>query len=200
MIKISEEPKIIIISGMTCSGKTTLANEIKEIIFHDKSVIVPQDTYYKNLVNIPKIKGMTLLDSINAFEINEYLNDINNLINEGYLNIPVYDIENNKRISKDERVDKKEILVLEGLHTLSIFKNYLNALRIYLDIDIEICLQRRIERDKKYGISEDAIRKYFYEILIPMYELYIKPQKELANFIVREGGDKECLLKKLVNY
>lgn len=200
MIKISEEPKIIIISGMTCSGKTTLANEIKEIIFHDKSVIVPQDAYYKNLVNIPKIKGMTLLDSINAFEINEYLNDINNLINEGYLNIPVYDIENNKRISKDERVDKKEILVLEGLHTLSIFKNYLNALRIYLDIDIEICLQRRIERDKKYGISEDAIRKYFYEILIPMYELYIKPQKELANFIVREGGDKECLLKKLVNY
>lgn len=192
--------KIILISGMTCSGKTTLANEINESVFPDRSVIISQDSYYKDLKNIPRIKSGYLLDSINAFEIGEYISDIEKLISSGFVDIPVYDVKNNARISKDERVDKKEILILEGLHTLSIFKDYVDALKVYIDTDIDTCLQRRIERDKKYGIPEEVIRKYFEEVVLPMYELYIKPQKELADFIVGKGGDKECLLKKLVNY
>lgn len=190
----------IIISGPTCSGKTTLAKELEDKLSYTKVCSISQDSYYKDLKNIPKSRYGYLMDSVNAFETNEFTEDIKTLLRVGYVLIPNYYIPENRRISKDIRKDKGNVNILEGLHSIRLLTGIDNSLRIYMDTDLETCLIRRIERDKKYGVSEEVIRRYFAETMIPMYESYIKPQIEESDIIIRNEGDKECLLKKLIRY
>ena len=77
-----------------------------------------------------------------------------------------------------------------------LYLNDVDAIRVFLDTDLDLCLKRRILRDKKFGISEDEIIRYFKEVMLPMYECYILPQREIADYVVKGSDDEICLLKK----
>ena len=187
----------IAISGMTCSGKTTLSNRILNEICNVS--IMHEDDYFKDLHEVAHAKGYYLLDSPNAFHTLEFINDSMSLINNGVTNIPLYDVKNNRRVNKDRFLKSSNINVFEGLHTISLLKDKVD-LKIFIDTDIETCIRRRIERDKAYGMYEDKIRDYFDKIIIPLYKSYIKPQINDSNIVIRKEDDINCLLKKLANY
>lgn len=189
----------LIISGPTCCGKTTLSNKIKSLDQEGVSII-PQDSYYKDLVNIPKSQKGYLMDSINAFHQIEYIEDANNLMTKGYVDILEYDISENKRTPNKIRINKSKINVFEGLHTIYLLKGLTDSIRVYMDTDIDICLKRRIERDIKFGIPIEVIKRHFHENMMLMYEYYIKPQKSMADIVISKEGDEECLLQKLRLY
>ena len=69
-----------------------------------------------------------------------------------------------------------------------------------IDIDKELALIRRIERDKKYGISEEEIKRYFNEVIMSIYKSHIASQKKEADIILNGGDDIKCLSKKLQTY
>ena len=186
----------IIISGMTCSGKTTLSNEISSIFY--RSSIIHEDDYFKDKDKLPHNKNYYLLDSPNAFNTIEFINDINIFLNTGKVFIPKYDVINNKRLSKDTLINKSDINIFEGLHTISLLNN-IDGIKIFLDIELSICLERRIKRDSVYGYKEEWIKEYFNKVIIPLYKLYIEPQKEYADYVIKDGEDKKCLLKALMN-
>lgn len=181
----------IIIAGQTCSGKTTLANEIQEHFSDKYSVaIVSQDDYFKNLENIPHSPGGYLTDSIDAFWIAEFRDDVNTLLKDSVVSMPKYDIATNTRISKDKVVRAGQINIFEGLHTIRILHDLKNAINIFVDTDIDVCLNRRIARDtSKYGIPEHIIRPYWHRCIMPMCEKYIFPQIDYADITInRKGG------------
>lgn len=183
----------IIIAGCTCSGKTTLANELSE----DRYSIMPEDAYFKNLNDMPKYRNNYLMDSINAFCSKEYELDSKQLINQGFIYIPEYDIKTNTRINKNTILKKTGIVIFEGLHTITILNSLPDSLKIFIDTDLEECLIRRVIRDKEnYGLKEETIRKYFYECVIPMYKAYIYPQIESADVVLKKEDDIKCLLKR----
>lgn len=188
----------IIISGLTCSGKTTLSNLIK-VTLNDVS-IMPQDYYYKNLLDIPKSKGRYLMDSPNAFFMDEYRSDAITLLKTGKVLIPNYDVSINKRISKDLYLKKEEINIFEGLHTISFLNDLDDSLKIFIDTLKDECLERRIIRDKKYGVPSSVVRDYFEEVVYPLYKLYIEREKEEADIVIRSEEEEMCLLKKLKSY
>lgn len=65
---LSHDTVNVVIAGTTCSGKTTLANEIRNHFSDRYSVtLVAQDDYFKNLPDIPRIREGYLTDSIEAF-------------------------------------------------------------------------------------------------------------------------------------
>lgn len=180
----------IIISGMSCSGKTTLSNQIKNSLHFE------QDWYFKNKKDIPFTRKGYLLDSPNAFHLSEFKHDIEILLSEGIVYVPNYDIKTNTRISKDKKVTKKNINIFEGLHTISELKHLRNSIKIFIDTPLEECLKRRLQRDLQYGISEQEIIRYFNEVMIPMYKCYIEPQKKYSDLIIKGDEDIKCLLKK----
>lgn len=180
----------LIISGMSCSGKTTLSNQIPNSLHFE------QDWYFKDKIGIPIIRKGYLFDSPNAFHIGEFKTDIEALLKEGYVYVPIYDVKTNSRISKDKKVTKKDINIFEGLHTISELKHLRDSLKVFIDTPLDECLKRRIQRDIKYGISEQEIIRYFNEVMIPMYKSYIEVQKEYADLIIKGDDDIKCLLKK----
>ena len=177
----------IIIAGTTCSGKTTLSKNIKERFSYacDNITIFPQDLYFKDLKDAPSSQYGYLMDSIDAFHIEEFKRDASNLIDVGATLIPSYDIETNTRISKDKIIYKGAINIFEGLHTIELLDQIDNCIKIYIDTDINRCLERRIARDTlKYDIPEIDIRNYWKHCILPMSEKYIIPQKEKADIVL----------------
>lgn len=175
----------VIITGTTCSGKTTLT-EMLWNYFRNKylTAIVEQDNYFKNLSDIPIVKEGYLTDSIEAFYTEEFKYDIAILQRYGTVEMPIYDISTNTRISK-KRVMIGDINIFEGLHTIHLLSDLENSIKIYIDTDINTCLERRIARDtSKYGIPEKRIREYWSDCILPMCERYIFPQKEMADIII----------------
>ena len=188
----------IVIAGATCSGKSTLALELSNT--YSDVCIMPQDNYFKDLKDIPIYRDRYLMDSLNSFHYDEYYQDSNELISNSQVLIPRYDINENKRISKDLLILKKNLIIFEGLHAISILSSIPDSLKIYLDIDLDTCLARRIKRDSaEYGILPEVIEEHFKATIIPMYNEYIRKQKEKADIVIREGDDAKCLLKKYIN-
>lgn len=180
----------ILISGISCSGKTTFADEINGLHFE-------QDWYFKDKKEIPICKKGYLFDSPNAFHQGEFRRDVMTLLSQGEVFVPNYDIKINRRISKDRLIVSRKINVFEGLHTINELKDLSDALKIFMDIPLDEILERRIKRDLRYGIKESEIIRYFKEVMIPMYRMYIEPQKQYTDIVIESEGDKLCLLKKL---
>ena len=185
----------VVISGISCSGKSTLANAIykryKTNPYREIVSIIPQDEYFKDLNQIPRSRVGYLMDSMDAFCVDEYFHDILFLLQYDAVRIPQYDIANNRRTSQRKHIWNNDINVFEGLHTLHILKSIPNTIKVYVDTDANTCLQRRIERDtSKYGVPKERIIEYWNECIIPLSEKYILPQKALADtMIIGEGSD-----------
>lgn len=189
----------ILISGCTCSGKSTLASEINDTL-NGKCTTVCQDIYFKNKEDMPRSKYGLYMDSPNAFHCEEFIQDMNDLVNNGKVIIPSYSILHNRRENKNTIITSSDINIFEGLHTIILLKDLRDTLKIFINTDIEECLKRRIERDKKYNSSSEDVRVYFYQCIFPMYKVYIENQKELSDIVIESESDKECLLRKLMHY
>ena len=189
---LSHDTVNVVIAGTTCSGKTTLANEIRNH-FSDRYLVtlVAQDDYFKNLPDIPRIREGYLTDSIEAFWTAEFKHDVQKLLTNGVATMPRYDIATNTRVSKNKIVRAGRINVFEGLHTIQLLGELDNCIKIFVDTDIDICLKRRISRDTlKFGVPEVRIRQYWNDCVKPMCERFILPQKEDADIIIdRKGGE-----------
>lgn len=182
----------VVIAGITCSGKTTLANEIRNF-FSDRYLVtlVAQDDYFKNLPDIPRVPEGYLTDSIEAFWTEEFKHDVQMLLTNGVVTMPRYNIATNTRVDKSKIVRLGRINVFEGLHTIQLLGNLDNCIKIFITTDIEVCLKRRIARDtSKYGIPEKRIREYWNDCVKPMCERFVFPQKQNADITINcKGGE-----------
>lgn len=181
----------IVIAGVSCSGKTTFANELRKLFPRIPHIpIIAQDDYFKNLSDVPRVSQGYLMDSIEAFHIEEFKQDVQTLIENGVVMMPKYDIATNTRISKNKIVRAGKINVFEGLHTIKLLGDLEHCIKFFIDTDMDTCLERRIARDtSKYGIPERRVRQYWEDCIKPMSEKFILPQKEAADFIIRRGGE-----------
>ena len=109
----------ILISGMTCSGKTTLSNKILER-FNDVSIL-RQDDYFKNRKDIPRDKNdFFLYDNPYAFDISLFVTDVYRLLHDGYVYSPIYDVRSNTRTNERRKINRSEINVFEYVEDYSI--------------------------------------------------------------------------------
>jgi uridine kinase len=187
---ISHDTVNVLLSGTTCSGKTTLANSLKKS-FQDRYqvTIVAQDDYFKNPPDVPKTKEGYLADSIEAFLTDEFKQDVQKLLTDGVAIMPRYDITTNTRISKNKIVRAGNINIFEGLHTIYLLGDLDNCIKVFLDTDIDVCVQRRIARDtSNFGVPEARILKYWNDCVKPMCEQFVFPQKKYADIIINQKG------------
>jgi uridine kinase len=181
----------VVIAGLTCSGKSTLAQRIQSSLDDFTVTVIHQDDYYRNLSNIPSLNGGYLVDSINAFCRREFAEDARHLLTNGEVLLPRYFLDGNIRLAKDVPIMRGQVNVFEGLHAITLLAGLDNTLKVFVDTPVETCLARRIKRDTERGIPETAIRQYFDERMLPMAKLYILPQKTMADVVVKGGGENE---------
>lgn len=195
---------LIGIAGGSGSGKTTFAKKVMKGLNSCESQILHMDSYY--LPTVPAINGKVNYDHPDAFDwqlLRQHLAEIKK--GQG-IQVPKYDFSTSSRTNEYDTLGPCKIVLFEGifaLYDLEI-RNMLD-IKCFLHVDSDIRFTRRLHRDvKERGRSLESVIAQYYDSVRPMYQKYLDPQKQYADFTVGEETDVASLilaarLKQLLN-
>ncbi len=197
--------KIILIAGPSSSGKTTFAQRlgIQLRLNMLKPVTISVDNYFVERVDNPKDEnGDYDFENIEAIDLKLFNSHLQKLLNGEEIEMPEFDFKLGikKYTGKKLKLNKDEILVIEGIHCLNDrltsaipleqkYKIYISALTV-LNLDrlnristTDTRLLRRIVRDYQFrGYSaKETIRTWNKVNLGEQKNIF--PFQEQANFI-----------------
>ena len=190
------------ICGASGSGKSTLADSLAAAL-GDRCLVLQQDCYYKDHSHLPFEERCRLnYDEPGIFDHDALLADVQSLMNGQPITRKGYDYTNHKRADTDELIAPPDVLILEGIHCFHDPRLLeLMYLKLYMNVDADICLLRRIERDiKSRGRSIDSISEQYRSTVRPMFEQYIRNYINLADVIVARGGKNARIVEILNGY
>ncbi len=185
---------IIGIAGGSGSGKTTFAKKVLALADSEHIGILAMDSYYKPIQ--PKQhyteSGKPNFDHPEAFDWDLLIDHLAQLKMGNRIDAPIYNFTENKRESgQTTPVGPCRILVLEGI--FSLFHQDIRSLldiKCFLQVDADIRFTRRLHRDiKSRGRSVQSVIDQYYETVRPMYQKFLDPQRQYADFIVGEETD-----------
>ena len=187
-----DKPIIIGIAGGSASGKTSIAETIRDTFSDTKSVvIIRQDDYYKNQSDMPMEERIkTNYDHPFAFDNDLMVAQIKQLINGETILKPTYNFVEHTRSEITETIEPCDVIILEGLFVLEdeSIRNLLN-IKIFVETDADIRFIRRLIRDvnERGRTLESVVNQYVGTVRV-MHNAFIEPSKRYADVIIPEGG------------
>ena len=195
------KPIIIGIAGGSASGKTSIANKLRDTFSDEKSdLIIRQDDYYKDQSHMPmEERYKTNYDHPFAFD-NEYMiEQLNELMAGKVIQKPVYDFVEHTRSKITETCYPADVIILEGLFVLENedLRKLLN-IKVFVETDADIRFIRRLLRDvKERGRTLESVVDQYVNTVRVMHEAFIEPTKRYADVIIPEGGSNTVAIDLL---
>lgn len=193
---------IVGICGASGSGKSTLARRIKESLTCSCTVI-GQDCYYRCFPHLSFEERCHLnYDDPEIFDYDELIEDVKALSEGRPITTKGYDYADHMRADSDELIQPPDVLILEGIHMFYDKRLCeLMSLKVYVQVDTDICLLRRVRRDmKSRGRSIDSITEQYLATVKPMFEKYIAKYIDDADFAVMRGGKNKMAIDAISAY
>jgi len=189
----SLKPLIIAIAGGTGSGKSTFAQLLKEKV-PVGTVIVSQDMYYKDQSSLPlEERLLSNMDTPEALDINLLCQDLKLLLEEKPIHRPIYNFSDHTRSVETVAIPPTPVVIIEGIFAFATEQlRWLTGLEIYLEVDDDLRLARRIMRDvreKRNGSLEGALNQYLTSAR-PMHKMFVEPQRVWADIIINWNDRK----------
>ena len=186
------KPLLIGIAGGSASGKTTIAQCLKEEFEQTRSVvIIREDDYYKDQSQKTMAERVkTNYDHPFAFDHALMIEQIDALLAGQAIEKPVYDFVQHTHSTVTEVIEPCDVVVLEGLFVLEEpeLRKRLN-IKVYVDTDADIRFIRRLLRDvEERGRTLQSVVNQYTETVRVMHEQFIEPSKRYADVIIPEGG------------
>lgn len=195
------KPILIGIAGGSASGKSSIAQRLKnEYSLTNSVVIIRQDDYYKDQSHLTMEERVkTNYDHPLAFDNDLLIQHLNALMNGETIEKPTYDYTVHNRSKVTETIKPCDVIVLEGLFVLeSESLRDLLDMKIFVDTDADLRFIRRMVRDvKERGRSLDSVVSQYTTTVRVMHDLFIEPSKRYANLIIPEGGHNEVAIDLL---
>jgi len=179
------------ISGGTGSGKTTVAQKIISSVGRDNVVYLQQDSYYRNLGDMPlDLKHRVNYDHPDAFDTELLINHLDALRAGEAIEQPIYDYPSHSRRSESFHVEPRPVIIVEGI---LVFVNSklrgLMDMKIFVDTDPDIRFIRRLDRDvHERGRTLESVITQYTTTVRPMHLQFVEPSKRYADIIIPEGG------------
>lgn len=188
-------PFFIGIAGGTGCGKTYVATELQKA---DPSqvLILSHDNYYKSNDDIPIEERKTLnYDEPAAIDEEFFVEQLSALKRGEAINMPLYDFSEHTRKAETKRVEPTPVIIIEGILILTDPRvRDLLDLTIFIDVDSDIRLARRLERDvgTRDATFQESLNQYLTSAQ-PMHDQYVEPGKEEADLIINNNRGIEDL-------
>ncbi len=180
---------ILGIGGISGSGKSTLAKIIDERI--PESRVINFDNYYKHRPELTlEQRRLVNYDHPDSLEIDRLLRDLRKLLKGEEIDVPVYDFTQHLRSEETITIRPPKLLIIEGIFTTVVSEvRALMDLIIFVDVDIETAVVRRVRRDlTERGRETLQICDQLEATVIPGSKNVIVPSKRNADFVIR--GDR----------
>jgi len=201
MVDCMKDVVVIGVSGGSASGKTTVANRIKEA-FKDSVELLSHDFYYLPHDELPFEERTKLnYDHPNAFDTERMINDIKSLKQGIAIDRPVYSYKEHTRLAETKRVNPAKVIIVEGF---LIFENAnlrsTMDIKVFVDTDADERVIRRIVRDvNERGRSLESVITQYINTVKPMHELFVEPYKKYADVIIPRGGKNDVAMDMIIH-
>lgn len=177
---------IVGITGGSGVGKTTLINLLYEE-FEGRVSTFSLDNYYRPKEEQERDeKGVINFDLPSALNADNLKRDIELLAKGKRVEQPVYGFNNPDHEKQHIYIEPRDLLIVEGLYVMyyPFLKNRLDY-SVYLTVDRELQLQRRLKRDmeERNYTREDVLYQWNNHV-IPSYDQHVLPFKKDADLII----------------
>jgi len=181
------KPFVIGIAGGSGSGKTFFLNCFLHHFTDDQVSLISQDDYYRPIEDQPRDEnGWVNFDLPECIEDEKLLNDLSILLRGQSIQKKEYTFNVDKEKAKMLTIKSAPIIIVEGLFVFHYAKlASLFDMKIFLDADEEITLNRRLKRDiRERGYDHDMIMYQWTNHVLPAYNSYLLPYKDSADKII----------------
>lgn len=194
------KPFMVGIAGGSCSGKSTLAEKLAEVLLPAPSFILNCDRYYRSLELLPvSERPRRNFDSPEMIDTALLEKNLRRIRSGLPAELPVYDFQIHARRPSPEILRPPEVVLVEGL-LLFVLPGIpeLFDLKVYVEARDEIRLARRMERDKKErGRTEREIREIYFQNVLPAHRNLVEPSRKLADMVVDGESDPESAAREI---
>jgi uridine kinase len=183
---------VIGICGGTGSGKTTVAHKIVAEVGAGNVVFLQQDSYYRNLGDMPlDLKRHVNFDHPDALDNDLLINHLETLIAGESIDQPIYDYSTHSRTTTTRHIEPRPVIIMEGI---LVFINpelrSMMDMKIFVDTDADIRFIRRLKRDvEERGRTMKSVIEQYQTTVRPMHLQFVEPSKRYADIIIPEGGN-----------
>jgi uridine kinase len=188
---------LIGIAGGSGSGKTLVARTIVRELGSSRVVVIDQDSYYRDLEDIPLGDRETRnFDHPDAFDNELLKRHIFDLLDGRPIAQPIYDYAEYRRLAETRTVGEHDVIVLEGILLFGDpeLRERMD-IKLYVDADPDVRFIRRLRRDiVERGRSVDSVIRHYEESVRPMHLQFVEPMKRYADVIIPEGGHNKVAI------
>ncbi|MDG1672676.1 MAG: uridine kinase [Flavobacteriaceae bacterium] len=188
--------------GGTGSGKTTIVSKIVSEFPTNEIQVISQDSYYKDTSHLTFEERCALnFDHPDAIDFPLLYQHVNSLKNGENIEQPVYSFETHNRTKETVTVVSKKILIIEGILILNYPKlRSLFDLKIYIDADSDMRMERRVSRDiSERGRTPEEVLNRYLNTLKPMHKQFIEPMKVHADITLENHQNTPLNLSELID-
>ena len=182
---------IIGICGGTGSGKTTVANRILESVSASEVVFIQQDSYYRNLKDLPlDYRQAANFDHPDALDNDLLVNHVRKLKTGEAIELPIYDFKTDTRLAEVRKVEPKPIVIVEGILIFADLRLLEQMdIKVFVDTPDDIRFIRRLRRDlAERGRTVESVIEQYIATVRPMHMQFVESSKRYADVIIPEGG------------
>lgn len=196
-----QKTMVIGVAGGSASGKSTVAQKLKETFKNDVVLISHDDYYYAHDKLSLEARTKLNYDHPNAFETDLMITQIKALKRGETICRPVYNYVVHNRSKEIVLVHPAKVIIVEGF---LIYENPelrdLMDIKIFVDTDADERLIRRILRDvKERGRSLESVVEQYQTTVKPMHEQFVEPTRRYADIIIPEGGHNQVAMSMLMD-
>jgi uridine kinase len=182
---------IIGICGGTGSGKTTVANRILESVSEAEVIFLQQDSYYRNLDEMPlDYRRQINFDHPDAIDNDLLVEHLRALKAGEAVELPLYDFKTHSRRAETLHMEPRPIIIIEGILIFA-EQRLLDEMdiKVYVDTPDDIRFIRRLRRDvAERGRTAESVIEQYLATVRPMHMQFVEPSKRYADVIIPEGG------------
>lgn len=188
---------VIGIAGGSGSGKTTVVRALEEKLKEDNVVVIPQDSYYKDLSSYTEEqKRHNNFDHPDAIDWELLCNQLKDLKNGKSVEQPMYSYLTCGRLEETVKVNPADVIIIEGIliFTCKKLREQMD-IKIFVDADDDDRLMRVMSRDiQERGKDVNWVIERYSNTVKPMYLQFIEPSKRYADIIVPQGGHNKVAI------
>ena len=198
---MSSMPIVFGVAGGTASGKTTVARQILDRVGARHIAYLPHDAYYRDLSHLPpEQRAQPTVDHPDALESDLLARHIRDLCAGRAIQLPVYSFADYVRLPETVTVEPAPVILVDGI--LIFAEPELRALmdiKIFVDVEADVRLIRRIERDtRERGRTLSTTIFQYLDTVRPMDLEFVQPSRRYADVILPGGGQNRVAIEMVV--
>ena len=198
---MNPKPIVFGVAGGTASGKTTVARSILDLVGAHRVAYLPHDAYYRDMSHLPLEKrAQQNYDHPDALESDLLARHIRDLCAGRAIQLPVYSFADYTRKPETVTVEPAPVILVDGILIFAEPElRDLMDIKIFVDVEADIRLIRRIERDtRERGRTLSTTIFQYLDTVRPMDLEFVQPSRRYADVILPGGGQNRVAIEMVV--